>query len=540
MNPLPSYVPLPTPTPGTQVPKIQHVFSGHEESALSRQTRLARLEIIKSAMNHSWTNYREKAWLRDELAPLTESYKAVTLGGWAVTLIDALDTLYLMDMIDEFELGVAAVAEMDFTRLKQTPLSVFETTIRYLGGLLGAYDVSEGKYPVLLTKARDLGDVLYEAFDTQNHLPVTKWSRIGPGIESPHSQTSIAELGTLSLEFTRLSQLTGDPRYYDAVQRVADCLENQQNQTRFPGLFPNVVNARDCFFFDGVSFSLSGAADSVYEYFPKEHQLLGGSVEQYRKMYEIAKFPMKSSLFFRPMTPTGDDVLLTGTVKAYRPGYNKLVPETQHLGCFAGGMVALAAKLFDTPEDLDTAAKLARGCIWAYNQTATGIMPEAFYAVPCPSASSSACAWNEASWKDAIAELNPRPKLPNAVSQPPPATAADLRLAPGISSIPSRSYSLRPEALESLFILYRITGDETWRDAAWDMFVAIESHTRAPYGYAKLEDVTVAAGKQLDAMESFWMAETLKYMWLMFAEPEVGSLDEWVYNTEAHLLRLEK
>ncbi|EXJ55330.1 hypothetical protein A1O7_08257 [Cladophialophora yegresii CBS 114405] len=541
LNPVSSYIPLRT-VAARVLPRIQHDFkaavAGH---AADDKTRLARLEIIKEAMVHSWHGYRQKAWLHDELAPVTGGSRK-TLGGWSVTLVDALDTLYLMGMTGEFDEAVAAVADIDFTTATQLPINVFETTIRYLGGLIGAYDVSEGRYPVLLDKARELGDMLYEAFDTQNHMPVTKWSKIGPGIEAPNAQTLIAELGTLSLEFTRLTQLTGDPRYYDAVQRVTDCLESQQNQTRFPGLFPHIVNARDCHFFDGVSFSLGGSADSVYEYFPKEYRLLGDGAEQYRKLYEIAKGPIKRSILFRPMTPTNEDILLAGLVKAYRPGHTQLIPQTQHLACFAGGMFALAAKIFSTPEDMETAKKLVRGCIWAYDQMATGIMPEMFHAVPCP-AEQLECPWDEHLWAEAMFELNTKDESPEDKLLPHDVRVRQksqrLRLAKGVSAIADRQYNLRPEALESIFVLYRITGDESLRDDAWHMFEAIMKQTRTAYGFSCIEDVTLSESKKTDRMESFWMAETLKYMWLLFEEPNVVSLDRFVFNTEAHPFRLE-
>jgi mannosyl-oligosaccharide alpha-1,2-mannosidase len=537
LNPVSSYIPLPTAT--RVLPRIQHDFKAATSNAGS-QTRLARLEVIKEAMMHSWRGYREKAWLMDELSPVTGGSRK-TLGGWSVSLVDALDTLWLMGMTAEFEEAVTAVADIDFTTATQLPINVFETTIRYLGGLIGAYDVSRGKYPILLDKARELGDMLYEAFDTQNHMPVTKWSRIGPGIEAPNAQTLIAELGTLSLEFTRLTQLTGDPRYYDAVQRVTDCLESQQNQTRFPGLFPHIVNARDCYFFDGVSFSLGGSADSVYEYFSKEYQLLAGGAEQYRKLYEIAKDPIKNSILFRPMTPTDEDILLAGTVKAYRPGNMKLIPQTQHLACFAGGMFALGAKIFNTPEDIETAEKLVRGCIWAYGQTATGIMPEMFHAVPC-SDEHPECPWDEQAWGEAMFELNTKDESPEDKLLPHDVRVRQksqrLRFPKGISAIANREYALRPEALESIFVLYRITGDESLRESAWHMFEAIMKQTRTEYGFSCIEDVTQPESKKTDKMESFWMAETLKYMWLLFEDPNVLSLDEFVFNTEAHPFRL--
>ncbi|KAJ9613194.1 hypothetical protein H2200_003135 [Cladophialophora chaetospira] len=538
VNPVESYIPIPTST--GILPRIQYDFK--REGKPAKEVRLARLQVIKEAMQHSWNGYRNHAWLKDELSPVTGGHRT-SLGGWSVTMIDALDTLWLMGMKTEFEEAVEEVTNIDFNTPAQLPINVFETTIRYLGGLLGAYDVSNGKYPVLLDKARELGDMLYGAFDTQNHMPVTKWSKIGPGIESPNAQTLIAELGTLTLEFTRLTQLTGDPRYYDAVQRITDCLESQVGQTRFPGLFPNIVNARDCWFFDGVSFSIGGAADSVYEYFPKVYQLLGGGAEQYKKLYDTTSGPIKQSILFKPMTPTNEDILLAGTLKAYHPGRREFIPQTQHLACFAGGMFALAAKLFDVPEDLDKAQKLSRGCIWAYNQTTTGIMPEMFHVVPC-SQDGSDCNWDEAAWAKAVLELNTQDESKEDKLLPDDVRLGkkieQLRLPKGFSAIASREYVLRPEALESVFVLYRITGDESLRDSAWAMFEAILRETRTEYGFSAVEDVTQLDSKKTDKMESFWMAETLKYMWLLFEDPKTISLDGWVLNTEAHPFRLSR
>lgn len=91
-----------------------------------------------------------------------------------------------------------------------------------------------------------------------------------------------------------------------------------------------------------------------------------------------------------------------------------------------------------------------------------------------------------------------------------------------------------PEAIESIFILYRITGDESLRDDAWRMFQAIEDHTKTEFGSAALDNVTVVPPPKSDSMESFWTAETLKYFYLIFSDPDVVSLDKYVFNTEAH------
>jgi mannosyl-oligosaccharide alpha-1,2-mannosidase len=87
--------------------------------------------------------------------------------GWAATLVDGLDSLYIMGLQDEFDSALEALDSINFSRPNAERVPVFETTIRYLGGLLGAYDVSGGKYPLLLQKADQLGEFLFQAFDTQ-------------------------------------------------------------------------------------------------------------------------------------------------------------------------------------------------------------------------------------------------------------------------------------------------------------------------------------------------------------------------------------
>jgi mannosyl-oligosaccharide alpha-1,2-mannosidase len=89
----------------------------------------------------------------------------------------------------------------------------------------------------------------------------------------------------------------------------------------------------------------------------------------------------------------------------------------------------------------------------------------------------------------------------------------------------------RPEAIESVFVLYRITGDPTLQDAAWRMFESINNATYAEYAHSAIADVTIPEGKtteKLDECESFWMAETLKYFYLIFSEPSLVSLDDYV------------
>jgi len=88
--------------------------------------------------------------------------------------------------------------------------------------------------------------------------------------------------------------------------------------------------------------------------------------------------------------------------------------------------------------------------------------------------------------------------------------------------------------------MHRITGDAYWRTAGWKMVSAILKNTRTQYGHASIRDVNAASPSHEDEMESFWLAETLKYAWLLFDEEDKWSLDDWVMNTEAHLFKRPK
>jgi mannosyl-oligosaccharide alpha-1,2-mannosidase len=145
-------------------------------------------------------------------------------------------------------------------------------------------------------------------------------------------------------------------------------------------------------------------SDSTYEYLPKQWLLLGGQLEKYRTMYEWSMDVVKEHLIFRPMLPGEDDVLYSGKFNVQslkdEPLVGDLEPENAHLTCFAGGMFGMGAKIFDRPEDLEIAKKLTEGCVYAYDMTATGIMPEGYDAVPCESRTE--CPWNETLYHEMI------------------------------------------------------------------------------------------------------------------------------------------
>lgn len=516
---------LPTGKP-IKFPPLQFDFP--PESSDARTIRLERRGAIKANLKHTWESYKTFAWMKDELSPV-EAGSHTSFGGWAATLIDSLDTLWIMGMVDEFKEAVAILDEIDFAVSDSDVLSLFETTIRYLGGLLGAYDISDERYPILLKKATELGEMLYRAFDTPNRMPIPYWHfKAGdPNVEHESSNRMLlADLGSLSMEFTRLSQLTGDDKYFDAISRITDALETAQDSTSIPGLWPTILNAKTLQF-TGSGFTLGGMADSVYEYLPKQHMLLGGLTDQYQNMYSKAIAATKKHILFRPMTPDNLDILISGSARVEGSAEAKCESTAQHLACFTGGMMGIASKLIGPPEDLAIARKLTDGCIWAYNATATGIMPEIFQTVACEDADD--CEWDEKKWHKAVLEQN---GAAGDDTKSEEERAEDLikenRLPPGFFHISERKYILRPEAIESVFILYRLTGDPALPEAAWRMWNAIEKHTRTEIANAAITDVTLENSPKDNRMESFWPAETLKYFYLIFSEPDLVNLDEFV------------
>lgn len=462
--------PLPTGKPNA-LPRIQADARVFKHTAVNEKRRNA----VRVVFKRSYDAYRKHAWMRDELTPVSGSAKD-PFGGWAATLVDALDTMWIMGFKNEFVEAATAVGALDWSVTDSTAANMFETTIRHLGGLLSAYDLSGER--VLLRKAVELGEMLYMGFDTPNRMPgfwldfeKAKKGKLVAGTNDPSASPC-----SLSMEFTRLSQLTGDSKFFDATDRITRFLERTQNDTKLPGMWPVTINFQSETVGDS-SFTLGALADSLYEYLPKMHALLGGVDESYEKMYRGAMDAAVQNLLFRPMVPDLDDILFSGEFRAGRSN-GGLEADSQHLTCFVGGMFAVGGRLFQIDEHVSIGERLARGCGWAYGQFPTGIMPEIFGMVPCKSLDS--CEWDEERWQRLGSKSMPK----------------------GFTHARDKRYILRPEAIESLFVLYRVTGKTDLQDIAWSMFEAIMKATETDLANSAIEDVTVSGPtRKLDSME---------------------------------------
>lgn len=120
--------------------QVQEAVNDREQAANIAEQTAERRRVVVEMFRHAWNGYSRYAWGKDELMPTsrtgTNSY------GLGVTIIDSLDTMWLMELTEEFAKAREWVANsLDISGNHRT-VNVFETNIRVLGGLLAAYHLS--------------------------------------------------------------------------------------------------------------------------------------------------------------------------------------------------------------------------------------------------------------------------------------------------------------------------------------------------------------------------------------------------------------
>eukprot|EP00804_Cyclotella_cryptica_P017587 CCRYP_006741-RB/>CCRYP_006741-RB protein AED:0.04 eAED:0.04 QI:773/0.8/0.83/1/0.8/0.83/6/101/777 len=461
--------------------------------------RSRRVHVL-NAMKHVWKNYKEKAFGSDELHPISGRVTQ-NWGGMGTTLVDALDTLWLMGLKDEFWEGRDWVRD----KLSNTPsgdVSGFETTIRSLGGLLSAYDLSGDK--AFLEKAEDLGSRLLKAYDTKSGLPhgsVNLQNGASHNFGWFGNQFVLAEVGTQQIEYRYLSHATGKDEYAKKADRVFDILYEIMPEDGLLGEGLKEDSSGGAFFSKGkVSFGAMG--DSTYEYMIKLWIQSGRKEQRFREMWDKSMNGVHSQLV-QKSNPNGLTYL------ADREN-GRLNHKMDHLACFMGGALAIGA--YTDPmgldsvraqRDLKTAKALTYTCYQMYARSATGISPE-------------------------FVQFG---------------GSNDF-------SIPSSApfYILRPEVVEAFYYLSALTGDPIYRcfnlelqEWGWEVFQSIEKYCKTEYGYGSLKNVDNPSMPPEDRMESFFLAETMKYLYLLFdPDSEIDILNKHVFNTEAHPLKVFK
>uniref|UniRef100_A0A6Q2Y631 alpha-1,2-Mannosidase n=1 Tax=Esox lucius TaxID=8010 RepID=A0A6Q2Y631_ESOLU len=455
---------------------------------MSREEKVKLRNQVVEMFDHAYSNYMDHAYPADELMPLTCRGRVRglepsrgdvddALGKFSLTLIDTLDTLVLLNKTTEFEAAVRRVLR-DVRLDNDIVVSVFETNIRVLGGLLGGHSMAvmlkDGGHHMqwyqdeLLHMAKDLGLRLLPAFNTSSGLPFPRVN-LKYGVRGPLSRTGTetdtctACAGTIILEFAALSRFTGDPVFEVHARRALDFLwEKRQRNSNLVGTTINIHSGEWVRRDSGVGAGI----DSYYEYLLKAYILLGDDLflQRFNIHYaSIMKYISQPPLLLdvhihKPLLParTWMDSLL-----AFFPGLQVLKGDIR--------------PAIETHEMLYQVTK-------KHN-----FLPEAF--------------------------------------------TTDFR-------VHWAQHPLRPEFAESTYFLFKATRDPYYLEVGRTVLDNLNRFARVPCGFAAMKDVRT--GSHEDRMDSFFLAEMFKYLFLLFAEEEdlPFNVEDYIFTTEAHLLPL--
>lgn len=460
--------------------------TGQDGQAMSSEEKSKIRDQILEMFDHAYNSYMKYAYPADELMPLSCKGRVRglepnrgdiddSLGKFSLTLIDSLDTLVLLNKLDEFEEGVKkTISDVRFDN--DIVVSVFETNIRVLGGLLGAHVMAgvlkqrgekmQWYRDELLHMAKELGYRLLPAFNTTSGLPYPRvnlrYGVVGPlSRTGTESDTCTACAGTMILEFAALSRLSGDTIFEDHARKALDVLwEKRQRGSDLVGTVINIHNGdwvrRD----SGVGAGI----DSYYEYLMKAYILLGDKVylERFNTHYSaIMKYISQPPLLLN--------------VHMHNP--------TVHVRSWMDSLLAFFPGLQVLRGDLKPAIETHEMLYQVTKQHK--FLPEAF--------------------------------------------TTEFRVHWG-------QHPLRPEFAESTYFLYKATGDPYYLKVGQSIVEKLNAHTRVPCGFAAVQDVRT--GSHEDRMDSFFLAEMFKYLYLLFSEKSQLpiDIDDYVFTTEAHLL----
>ncbi|CAM9400427.1 unnamed protein product, partial [Chrysoparadoxa australica] len=432
-------------------------------------------ERARAMFIHAYDSYMSHALPYGELKPLSckgGEFHLVKIP--LVTLIDTLDTLVVLGNYTEFRHAVDIVTTQASFSLDRN-VSVFETNIRCLGGLLSAHmmavDPDLGIYPEggydggLLTLAEDLGKRLLPAFQTRTGVPYGTVNLLTGVPPKETEEASLAQAGSLTIEFSVLSALTKDGSYAQAAEKAVRALFLRRCSQGLLGKHINITTGQWTQALAGIGSN----ADSFYEYLLKMYILWGevGYWDMFMECYIIVQVYLRLGDWYA-------DVELQ-TAKVRRQVFESLT-------AFWPGMQTLIG-------DLQLSSRTLNAFFLVWREY--GFIPEEYDYV---------------SW-----QLG--------------------------SSGGSLLYPLRPELIESALFQYQATKDPSWLWAGSDFLVALESHCRVDCGYASINDI---ARLQLDDdMPSYFLSETIKYLFLLFDEDNFLHGEEYIFSTEAHPFKIK-
>jgi len=444
-------------------------------SSAQQPNRVKLAHEVKAEFLHAWNGYKRYAWGHDDLKPLSKTYHDWYAEPLLMTPVDALDTMMLMGLKDEFaETHHYIVDHLSFD--KDISVQNFEITIRLLGALLTNYQLTGDKK--LLALAEDLGNRLLPVFNSPTGMPYRYVNLRTKAVRDPVSNP--AETGTLLIEFGTLSKLTGNPVFYDKAKRALVETFKRRSKIGLVGEWINVESGQ----WTNTDSHISGAIDSYYEYLLKCSLLFDDP--DCKSMWQESAAAIDKYLT--------DEVSEVGPIKVgrkRRAGWHK-------------------NQLWYRHADMNTGIR---------KTTVYGALDAFFPAVLALSGNlNKAKRLQESSfsmWQQAGIEPEEYDYLKKKITSP--------------------GYPLRPEIVESTYYLYHYTKDPKYLRMGEQMWRDFVKYCRTDEGYAALKSVVTK--EKSDSMQSFLFAETFKYFYLLFAPSRVLDFNKVIFNTEAHFIR---
>ncbi|KAJ8132583.1 hypothetical protein O1611_g1038 [Lasiodiplodia mahajangana] len=459
-----------------------------------------RREKVKSAFVTSWDAYCANAWGNDRYHPVSEKGSQMSPDGLGWIIIDSLDTIMLMNLTDRL-VEPRKWLQRSLNYDQDQDVNTFETTIRMLGGLLSAHylatklpHVASRRDSVYLSKAVEVANRLLPAYESRSGIPyasVHLSKAKGLASHADGGSSSTAEAATLQLEMKYLSYLTGNDTYWRKAERVMEVLSGNHANNGLVPIFVHPTSGK----FTSREIRLGSRGDSYYEYLVKQFLQTSGQEPVYLEMWQEALNGITEHL----ITTTKYSGLKF--VAELPQGIGEpLSPKMDHLVCFLPGLIALGATRghplskartwpsWDSKKEdqMQLARDLMKTCWGMYAVTKTGLAPE--------------IAWFHADEEDLRPAPGDRPSRPTRNSLA--AWKKDYIVKP------LDAHNLqRPETVESLFVMWRITEDPLYREWGWRIFNAFERHTKLSekQGYTSVNDVNAIPPPPRDNMESFWL-----------------------------------
>ncbi|MBE7181118.1 MAG: glycoside hydrolase family 47 protein, partial [Terriglobus roseus] len=494
----------------------------------------ARAARVRDAARHVFASFKGNAWGDEDIDPLTGKGRGrggAERNGWGGFAVEASTTLALMGMWDEFQECLAHVLEkVDFQDGGVGTVDPLLAKGRYFGALVSLVDMADdGLISDDLVDRRKRIDLLANLWHIDVRVGHAQWTESKlpvPRVNLSHLQdlpdaqartrltVDPAHAATMLLPENAAFGLVASNNRYSSISNEAwPLLVTNESLGDSRGLVPAPINVTSA---EPVGNERHWDEGHGFYY----DTLLKTSIHTPKDRYTfnyLARWNQSATAVRRSLTSRSlpSDEHLKQHLFLGRLNGSSFVNEQSQSACAAPGTLILGGAHLSLPSFVTLGQALLEACHHVYHTSPIQLGPQAW------------------SWSS-------MPLSPNDTITPPNTNAKRERSAKGYW-IADYRYTFDPSYFASLFYAWRITGEQRYRDWAWEAFVAIDKRCKTKYGFAGLRDISDKSTTLANILDPSVAAAdvllVLRYLWLIFVDVDVGSLDHWVFTTFGGVLR---